>query len=195
MAFEQPPPHDGELGCSAACNCPEPTVHLAPPNGTRRSDCRRQWRRGRAGVGLPSLAQPGSRAAPAARQETLEAEILKEALEHATGQPQTSLPSDEGDEGHGLLLDRHAGGAERWQDGRIAVDDRNRRWCSDGFETGCDNGDKVRIAFALDCCDREAMSFLATTSGIRGEDMRDLMVAPSNIGSVGSIACRSPPPD
>jgi putative transposase len=78
---------------------------------------------------------------------------------------------------HGLLLDRHAGGAERRHDGRIAVDERNRRWCSDGFEIGCDNGEKVRVAFALDCCDREAMSFLATTGGIRGGDVRDLMVA------------------
>src|SRR6202023_1630245 len=76
----------------------------------------------------------------------------------------------------GLLLDRHAGGAERRHDGRIAVDERNRRWCSDGFEIGCDNGEKVRVAFALDCCDREAMSFLATTGGISGEDVRDLMV-------------------
>src|SRR5262249_48992050 len=32
-------------------------------------------------------------------------------------------------------------------------------------------------AFALDCCDREAMSFLATTSGVSGEDVRDLMLA------------------
>ena len=63
---------------------------------------------------------------------------------------------------HGLLLDRHAGGIERRHDGRIAVDERNRRWCSDGFEIGCDNGERVRVAFALDCCDREAMSFLAT---------------------------------
>jgi putative transposase len=78
---------------------------------------------------------------------------------------------------HGLLLDRHAGGVERRHDGRIAVDERNRRWCSDGFEIDCDNGEKVRVAFALDCCDREAMSFLATTAGIRGEDVRDLMVA------------------
>ena len=52
---------------------------------------------------------------------------------------------------HGLLLDRHAGGVERRHDGRIAVDERNRRWCSDGFEIGCDNGEKVRVAFALDC--------------------------------------------
>ena len=78
---------------------------------------------------------------------------------------------------HGLLLDRHAGGAERRHDGRIAVDERNRRWCSDGFEIGCDNGERVRVAFALDCCDREAMSFLATTGGISGDDVRDLMVA------------------
>jgi putative transposase len=77
----------------------------------------------------------------------------------------------------GLLLDRHAGGVERRHDGRIAVDERNRRWCSDGFEIGCDNGEKVRVAFALDCCDREAMSFLATTAGISSSDVRDLMVA------------------
>ena len=78
---------------------------------------------------------------------------------------------------HGLLLDRHAGGVARRHDGRIAVEARNRRWCSDGFEIGCDNGERVRVAFALDCCDREAMSFLATTSGVSGEDVRDLMLA------------------
>ena len=76
-----------------------------------------------------------------------------------------------------LLLDRHAGGVERRHDGRIAVSERNRRWCSDGFEIGCDNGERVRVAFALDCCDREAMSFLATTGGITGADVRDLTVA------------------
>jgi putative transposase len=41
-----------------------------------------------------------------------------------------------------LLLDRHAGGVARRHDGRIAVDERNRRWCSDGFEIGCDNGER-----------------------------------------------------
>src|SRR5262249_15025291 len=78
---------------------------------------------------------------------------------------------------HGLPLDRHVGGDERRHDGRIGVGATNRRWCSDGFEIGCDNGERVRVAFALDCCDREAMSFLATTGGIAGEDVRDLMVA------------------
>jgi transposase InsO family protein len=38
-------------------------------------------------------------------------------------------------------------------------------------------GWRERVAFALDCCDREAISFVATTSGITGEDVRDLMVA------------------
>ena len=54
---------------------------------------------------------------------------------------------------HGLLLARHAGGvSERRYDGRIAVAQSNLRWCSDGFELPCENGEKVRVAFALDCC-------------------------------------------
>src|SRR5207248_6855430 len=59
---------------------------------------------------------------------------------------------------------------------RIAVDRPDTRWCSDGFEIGCDNGEKVRIAFTLDCCDREAISWVATTGGISSSDVRDLMV-------------------
>ena len=78
---------------------------------------------------------------------------------------------------HGLLLNRHAGGSDkRRHNGRIAVDRSNLRWCSDGFELPCDNGEKVRVGFALDCCDREAMGFVATTEGIKSEDVRDLMV-------------------
>jgi putative transposase len=56
---------------------------------------------------------------------------------------------------HGLLLQR--GGErreERRHDGRVAVDQRNT-WCSDGPEIASDNGEKVRVAFALDCCDRK----------------------------------------
>ena len=46
---------------------------------------------------------------------------------------------------HDLLLQRHAGGADQCRhDGRIAVEVSNRRWCSDGFEIGCDNGERVR---------------------------------------------------
>jgi putative transposase len=78
---------------------------------------------------------------------------------------------------HGLLLQRHSGdGAERRHDGRVAVDHSDTRWCSDGFEIGCDNGERVRIAFTLDCCDREAISWVATTGAIDSGDVRDLMI-------------------
>lgn len=79
---------------------------------------------------------------------------------------------------HGLLLARHSGCPEgRCHDGRISVDRSNLRWCSDAFEIGCDDGGKVRIAFALDCCDREAIGYVATTEGIKGIDIPDLMIA------------------
>ena len=78
---------------------------------------------------------------------------------------------------NGLLLERHTGkGEERRHDGRVAVDRSDTRWCSDGFEIGCDNGERVRIAFTLDCCDREAISWVATTGGINSSDIRDLMI-------------------
>jgi putative transposase len=44
------------------------------------------------------------------------------------------------------------------------------------MEIGCWNGERVRIAFSLDCCDREAMSYVATTDGIDGDMVRDLML-------------------
>ncbi|MDL1863549.1 DDE-type integrase/transposase/recombinase [Betaproteobacteria bacterium PRO7] len=78
----------------------------------------------------------------------------------------------------GWLLARHTGPPidTRAHDGTIAVAQSNRRWCSDGFEVGCDNAERVRVAFALDCCDREAMSWAASTAGIDGDLVRDLMV-------------------
>lgn len=51
---------------------------------------------------------------------------------------------------HRLLLTRHAGGAERRHDGRIAVPERNTRWCSDGFEIACANGERVRFGPSLE---------------------------------------------
>ena len=54
---------------------------------------------------------------------------------------------------HGLLLQRDGEHhEERRHDGRVAVEQRNTRWCSDGLEIACDNGEKARVAFALDCC-------------------------------------------
>jgi putative transposase len=78
---------------------------------------------------------------------------------------------------HGLLLERHTGRRRpREHDGRVVTLRSNIRWCSDGLEFTCWNGEIVRIAFALDCHDREVISWVATTAGVSGEMIRDLMV-------------------
>jgi putative transposase len=61
---------------------------------------------------------------------------------------------------HNLLLYRHGCSlvSTRKHEDTVAVDQSNTRWCSDGFDIGCDKGEKVRVAFALDCCNREVMS-------------------------------------
>jgi transposase InsO family protein len=79
---------------------------------------------------------------------------------------------------HGLLLQRKtAPRPQRRHEGKVAVAQSNRRWCSDGFELRCDNGEPLRVTFALDCCDREAMSWAATTGGHSGDVVRDVMLA------------------
>ncbi|NIF51262.1 IS3 family transposase [Burkholderia sp. Ax-1724] len=80
---------------------------------------------------------------------------------------------------HSLLLQRRPSPPrpQRRHDGKVAVAKRNQRWCSDGFEFHCDNGEPLRVTFALDCCDREAMSWAATTGGHSGDVVRDVMLA------------------
>ncbi|USS44009.1 IS3-like element ISBugl1 family transposase [Burkholderia glumae] len=80
---------------------------------------------------------------------------------------------------HGLLMQRRAAPVrpQRRHDGKVAVERSNQRWCSDGFEFRCDNGEPLRVTFALDCCDREAMSWAATTAGHSGDIVRDVMLA------------------
>lgn len=79
---------------------------------------------------------------------------------------------------YGLLLYRQGQRPvdTRRHDGKVAVQVSNTRWCSDGFELSCDNGERVRVAFALDCCDREVMSWVATTRGIDAGLVGDLMM-------------------
>jgi len=78
---------------------------------------------------------------------------------------------------NGLLLQRYTGKPPgRAHEGRIITIRPNLRWTSDGFEIACWNGEVVRAAFALDSCDREVMAWCATTGGISGEMIRDLMV-------------------
>jgi putative transposase len=84
---------------------------------------------------------------------------------------------------HGLLLQRDGEHREEQRhDGRVTVDQRNTRWCSDGLEIACDNGEKVRVAFALDCCDQEAMGHVTTTGGITAEDVQNNVGERVNLG-------------
>jgi transposase InsO family protein len=74
-----------------------------------------------------------------------------------------------------LLLQKHTGRPIRSHDGTIITLKSNLRWCSDVFEIACENKERMRVAFAMDCCDREVVSYLATTGGITSEIVKDLM--------------------
>jgi len=79
---------------------------------------------------------------------------------------------------HALLLQRHTGDREkRVHDGKVATTRSNRRWCSDGLEFTCWNGEIVRLAFIIDAFDREIIAWVAVTgTGIDGSDIRDMML-------------------
>ena len=53
----------------------------------------------------------------------------------------------------------------------------NLRWCSDGLEFTCWNGDILRVAFIIDAFDREIIAWTAVSgAGISGSDVRDMML-------------------
>ena len=79
---------------------------------------------------------------------------------------------------HGLTLQAHtARRPGRTHDGAVVALRSDVRWCSDHFEIAGRDGGVVRVLFAIDACDREVIGWQATTAGISGEMVRDLMVA------------------
>ncbi len=77
---------------------------------------------------------------------------------------------------HKLTLAPYGRRPTRMHKGKIITLRSNTRWCSDGFRIQCWNGEHVEVAFSLDCCDREALSWVCSTRGIDGGLVRDLMV-------------------
>ena len=79
---------------------------------------------------------------------------------------------------HSLLLERCTGRREgRVHDGKVMVMRSNLRWCSDGLEFTCWNGEIVRLAFIIDAFDREIIAWTAISgAGISGSDVRDMML-------------------
>ena len=76
-----------------------------------------------------------------------------------------------------LLARSHTERPARTHDGKVIVMRSNLRWCSDGFEFTCWNGDVVRGAFIIDAHDREIIAWRAVANaGISGSDVRDMML-------------------
>jgi putative transposase len=91
----------------------------------------------------------------------------------------------------GLLPPKQSGRSVRVHDGKVSTLKSNLRFCSDNFELHCGNGEKVRVAFALDCCDREVVSFVAGATPLVGEDIRDVM---AEVVDVRFSSTKCPPP-
>ena len=77
-----------------------------------------------------------------------------------------------------LLLEPCTGRREgRVHDGKVMVMRSNLRWCSDGLEFACWNGEIIRMAFIIDAFDREIIAWTAVSgAGISGSDVRDMML-------------------
>lgn len=58
---------------------------------------------------------------------------------------------------------------------RISVKESDPRWCADGFEFGCDDDEKLRVTFALDCCDLESIDWAASTGCYGKATVQDVM--------------------
>jgi putative transposase len=76
----------------------------------------------------------------------------------------------------GILLPKTETTREHQSTGKVMTLHPNTRWCSDGFEIKCFNGEKVYVAFVLDTCDREVISFVAQARPLLSEDIQAIML-------------------
>lgn len=60
--------------------------------------------------------------------------------------------------------------------GKIITLFSNIRWCSDGLEIKCFNGEKVYVAFTLDCHDRENIGYVGSKEPLLATDIQELMI-------------------
>ena len=71
----------------------------------------------------------------------------------------------------GAVVERHRVRLDRGLEppGGLSVQPLQRR------DTDSGNGEKVHVAFSLDCCDREVIGWVAANSHLDGSDVRDLI--------------------
>jgi putative transposase len=60
--------------------------------------------------------------------------------------------------------------------GKVIQLHSNTRWSSDCFEIHCWNDDRVYVAFSIDCCDREIISYIAQSTDITQTEIQNLMI-------------------
>lgn len=78
---------------------------------------------------------------------------------------------------HFLLARKYEIRPDYGHEGKVVTMRSNLRWCSDGFEFHCWNGEVVRGAFIIDAHDREIISWRAVVNaGISGSEVRDMML-------------------
>lgn len=77
-----------------------------------------------------------------------------------------------------MLLEKHTAVREgRIHDGKVMVMRSNLRWCSDGVDFTCWNGEVICLAFIIDAFAREIIAWMAVANaGISGSDVRDMML-------------------
>ena len=74
-----------------------------------------------------------------------------------------------------LVLQKFVSKPKRPHLGTVMTLQSNLRWCSDILEIRCWNGEKVFVAFALECHDREILSFIAEKRPLFHGDIIKLM--------------------
>ncbi len=78
---------------------------------------------------------------------------------------------------HFLLARKYEIRPDYGHEGKVVTMRSNLRWCSDGFEFHCWNGEVVRGAFIIDAHDREIISWRAVVNAeISGSEVRDIML-------------------
>ena len=77
---------------------------------------------------------------------------------------------------NGLLFSNTKKARSHQKTGKVETLLSNTRWCSDGFEIHTYNGEKVFVAFSLDCHDREVISYVASEKPLLATDIQNLMI-------------------
>lgn len=77
---------------------------------------------------------------------------------------------------NGLILKKSSVNRAHKKTGQIITLFSNTRWCSDGLEIKCFNGEKVFVAFTLDCHDRECIGVVGSKDPLVATDIQDVMV-------------------